>query len=266
MPALGGRGPIAPRELAKAAKEPAPKAAKLPGRGPGAPAKGGSGKTFSPQLPGNPFSSGAPNLAAAYKNTQKPSPAGPPRFSGQLGRETKATERLKGLPKPPRTPQAPSLLSLATMIPGAALAGAERIITHPKVVLQDIPKEFKGEGATQLGASAAGNVMHGLTAAALGTKGPIAAVGQELTKLPAEAVNLPTQIAPTLYQAGRAAKGKIEGNPAAMQQLETGLKEGSLGKLVRGKPEAALKQAGKTPLQSGLEYTGAASLVDRGAG
>jgi hypothetical protein len=264
MPAYGRganllpKGPIAaPKGIPKApptkgvTRAPIPKSEAL---------KGGIPKAFE----------ATPKLAKAYKNAPPEKQIGP-------GLQKLVAESKAAAPKPPKSP---GLLDLAGAIPQALGRGVERIATHPAAIIEDIPKELKGQGATQLGAEAVGNVLHGVTGAVLGNKGPVAAVAQELTKLPAEGLNLPTQIAPTLYQTGKAAYEYKMGKPQALGKVETQLGEGSAAhaikapiQLLKGSPKGALKEAEaaisrayQVPLQSGLEYSAAASLIDRGAG
>ncbi len=89
---------------------------------------------------------------------------------------------------------------------------------------------------------------------------------KEIGKVPAEAINIPTQAAVAVYETAKALKAQREGRPQELEHLGSSLvKESAVAHAAKGEFDKALHQAKEHPLATGLEVSGAASLLDRTA-
>jgi hypothetical protein len=99
-------------------------------------------------------------------------------------------------------------------------------------------------------------------ATATGIK-PLNALGN----IAAEAVNIPTQVLPSAYHAGKALGAAKAGHPQELHDLVKAFaQESAVAHLVKGDFSGALKAAASHPLNTALEAGGVASAVDRGLG
>jgi hypothetical protein len=119
----------------------------------------------------------------------------------------------------------------------------------PAALIHGDPKEFlKGFEGKGLEASIANDASHVL---------PLAG----------EAVNLPATVLPSLYLTGRAGINAAKGNSEELDNLKKQyLATGLLPALASGNLSEAAKRFGERPIYSGLEASGLASAIGRGAG
>jgi len=249
----------------------------LPRAPAGAPLKGGlapappvSRSTGVGKLPAGKIGrlfEGAPKLQAT---AARPTPA-PPRLPGgpllqainqRVAAETRA---LAGI-KPPT----------ATTTPGGGggsmLAAIEGLPHLVGAIASDVPKEFTGEGAAERGLGAVGNALATAETkgyAHIGLKG----LGEVVGNAGRDIVELPAQVLPTLYVAGKAAlNSRVNADTPGRSNEEVGrlvnnyVKESAPASLLTGHPGRALHDLKKNPVYAALEVSGGLAAADRAAG
>ncbi len=88
----------------------------------------------------------------------------------------------------------------------------------------------------------------------------------EIGKLPAEAVNIPTQAAVAAFTAAKGLKAAREGHPQELEHMGSELiHQSAVAHVAKGEFDKALKAAKEHPLNTGLEVSGIAHLLDRTA-
>ncbi len=86
----------------------------------------------------------------------------------------------------------------------------------------------------------------------------------EVGKLPAEAVNIPTQAAVAAFSTVKALKAEREGHPQELEHMGSELvHQSAVAHVAKGEFDKALKAAKEHPLNTGLEVSGVAHLLDR---
>lgn len=100
-----------------------------------------------------------------------------------------------------------------------------------------------------------------------GVEASIAGAAGHLAPIAGEAVSLPASVLPTAYLVGKAGASALQGDSKELDELKKQyLATGFLPALASGSPSEALKRLGEHPLYSGLEASGLASVLGRGAG
>ena len=153
----------------------------------------------------------------------------------------------------------------------------------PAAIASDIPKELKGTGAIESAvkgaASTAGTIEQKGYQNILGTTGIAGGAAKLMGNTARDIVELPAQVLPTFYTAGRAALDTIQkrgvgegvgGSNVAGGDLRSlahnYLHESALGSLATGHLVRALKDAYNNPVNASLEFSGVAGAADRVAG
>jgi hypothetical protein len=222
-------------------------------------------KAAAPVKPSNPFAGvpkpleGAPVLQRTYKNIAAP-PKAAPRITGKIGREIEANSSIKGLPKAPSPKSEGGGLSLGS-------------------ILSDVPKEVQGTGVLakglKTGAGIIGKIQTKGYENLLGSHGVGGDVAQIAGNTARDVVELPAQVLPALYTAGKAGvKGLAP--PGTKANRESGdelnklvhgyTHESAIGNLLTGNVSGAVSAAKRNPLYAGLEVAGGAGALDRVAG
>ncbi len=282
----------APRGLPSAAKLPGTPVKNAPKPLPRAP----TAKASSPFVGIPKTFAGAPKLQQAYKDTAKPAKATPTlppsAVKGLRGARQEALES---------SPNVRDQLSAASSMKPLIEANRRAVAQLPKpkgegagaavlgtilapgktlgAITADIPKELTGTGAVEKGikgaAGAIGRMDQQGYQGVLGTTGVGGAVSKVIGNTARDVVELPAQILPSLYVAGKAGvKGLAPPGTSTHKESEDELRklvhsythESAIGNLLTGNVKGAVQAAERNPLYAGLEASGVGAAVDRAGG
>lgn len=172
-----------------------------------------------------------------------------PKLSTAL-RESGANAKFAEQPRPVKSQIAPGaqLRQLRAVSKAAApktrAAGGSALAT-----IFNIPAQVEAKGYQNLAKATGAGVLN------------------KVGSLAAEAVNLPTQTLPAAYQFGHALGKYEKGEGSELHELgKQYLKESAVAHVLKGDFKGAAEAAGRHPLGTALEATGAASAVDRALG
>jgi hypothetical protein len=233
-------------------------------------AKAQAAKSANPfkSLPQNALA-GAPKLAKAYANAEKPTRAPSPLFQ-RWTRETEGAAARPIVAPKQKGSGGGGGLSLAT------------ITGLPGSVVSDIPKEFTGTGTIEKGIKGAAADFAATSTKGwekmLGTGGIAKGVAHLIGHGAGDLVELPAQVLPTAYVAGkigvqglgRMATGHSEPSAAEhkeiKQLIDSYRHESAIGNLLAGDVKGAGEAAYRHPGYAALEVSGGLAAADRAAG
>lgn len=237
MPALGNRGVVSPKAIAKAAKEPARPIAKLPGVPPRGEAHAPMANVPAYKAPSKPSGPFSPKLQATFGGLGRQGVGAPSKLSpNQHGAET-----------------AHSPFSLHTLEDiGKAIGGAGESALHATYGRRAKTGE-KASPVRPPGAAIAAPVPKSLTTAA----------GKDALALG----ELPFVGGVKFGEAGLGlAKGETKPAKELAKGIVEGVKHGAIGELVQGHPEGAAKAFQEHPVFTLTEAGGLSGIAGRSAG